>query len=247
MPRPRASSISHSGATAWAAESRLQSWRPSIAAMVLTGAGPGPVHYRWEEHFTTAELRQLAETGRIEQRSDLQAERASGHRRPDAARFRRVRSGGDSGACPLPGLLINGDGDAEERKLAEISQAALGFLPPGLAPCHHRRRRPWLLAPSRPRRGPGLGLAGAVSAVRSRSGALLNFRCRDGARYQNGFRSPCPDSRYRHSGESRDPGATHSAVCRSPLDSGFRRNDGRRNASSARRSEIGVAPLLQGI
>ena len=44
----------------------LQSWRPGIAAMVLTGAGPGPVHYRWEEHFTAAELRQLAETGPIE-------------------------------------------------------------------------------------------------------------------------------------------------------------------------------------
>jgi pimeloyl-ACP methyl ester carboxylesterase len=108
----------------------LQSWRPSIAAMVLTGAGPGPVHYRWEEHFTAAELCQLTETGRIEQRSDL---RPSGRIVIDsqmlrdfaefdqAAILERVR-------CPV--LLINGDGDEEERMLAEVSKAALGFLPP---------------------------------------------------------------------------------------------------------------------
>jgi pimeloyl-ACP methyl ester carboxylesterase len=108
----------------------LQSWRPSIAAMVLTGAGPGPVHYRWEEHFTAAELHQLAETGRIEQRSDF---RPSGRividsqMLRDFAEFDQVAILGRV-RCPV--LLINGDGDAEERMLAEISKAALGFLPP---------------------------------------------------------------------------------------------------------------------
>ena len=108
----------------------LQSWRPSIAAMVLTGAGPGPVHYRWEEHFTVAELRQLAETGRIEQRADL---RPSGRVVIDGQMLRDFSEFDQPailGRVRCPVLLINGDGDAEERMLAEISKAALGFLPP---------------------------------------------------------------------------------------------------------------------
>ena len=108
----------------------LQSWRPSVAAMVLTGAGPGPVHYRWEEHFTTAELRQLGETGRVEQPADRRPSGRmviDGQMLRDFAEFDQPAILGRVG-CPV--LLINGDGDAEERMLAEISKAALRFLPP---------------------------------------------------------------------------------------------------------------------
>jgi pimeloyl-ACP methyl ester carboxylesterase len=108
----------------------LQSWRPSVAAMVLMGAGPGPVHYRWEEHFTSLELHQLAETGRIEQRSDLRSSARiviDGQMLRDFAEFDQPAILGRVG-CPV--LLINGDGDEEERMLAEVSKAALHFLPP---------------------------------------------------------------------------------------------------------------------
>jgi len=108
----------------------LQSWRPGIAAMVLTGVGPGPVHYRWDEHFTAAELRQLAETGRIEQRAD---QRPSGRLVIDGQMLRDFAEFDQPailGRVRSPVLLINGDGDEEERMLAEISNAALSFLPP---------------------------------------------------------------------------------------------------------------------
>jgi pimeloyl-ACP methyl ester carboxylesterase len=109
----------------------VSAYKPGIATMVLTGAGPGPVQYRWEEHFSAAQLRELEETGRLTERLD------EGPRRTVVVEAQMLRDFAEFdqaailGRIECPVLLINGDGDAEERMLSGVSAAAMRFLPEG--------------------------------------------------------------------------------------------------------------------
>lgn len=107
----------------------LQAEAPQVEAMVLTGCCPGAVQYRWAEHFTVAQLAELEATGFMTETFSeglrcqivVPAEMLADFATFDQARFLgRVR-------CPV--LIVNGDGDAEERQYIEISRAALRYLP----------------------------------------------------------------------------------------------------------------------
>jgi pimeloyl-ACP methyl ester carboxylesterase len=109
----------------------VRGWRPEIGAMVLTGAALGPVFFDWSEVFTSEQHQELARTGLIT------AERTSGPRRRlvvDGVLLREFETFDRAavlGRITAPALIINGDGDDEERMLQPISAQALAYLPAG--------------------------------------------------------------------------------------------------------------------
>jgi pimeloyl-ACP methyl ester carboxylesterase len=102
-------------------------------AMVLTGAGTGPVQYHLPDHFSPVQL------------ADAQAQGWFGVPLADGpraemivdAQFLADLTAGDQesllSAVRCPVLIIHGDGDAEERLLLQTSRRGLRFLPPGSA------------------------------------------------------------------------------------------------------------------
>lgn len=106
-------------------------WTPDVKAMVLTGAALGPVRFDWHEVFTPEQHRELAATGLIT------VERPSGPRRRIVVDERLLKEFEtfDREAIlrriAVPVLIINGDGDDEERMLKAVSAEALPYLPRG--------------------------------------------------------------------------------------------------------------------
>jgi pimeloyl-ACP methyl ester carboxylesterase len=103
-----------------------------VATIATTGAPTGPMRYDWADYFNEEQGAELHRTGRVTMPQDegraratvvasweLLAELVDGNQ---AALFRGVR-------CPV--LLIDGDGDDEERQALAQARQGLALLPAG--------------------------------------------------------------------------------------------------------------------
>lgn len=109
----------------------LEARIPDLATMVLTGAATGPMQYRWTEHFSPAQLQELAAKGRLAVPLEEGPRRAAIIEPQTLDDFASGDQAATLGRVRCPVLLVHGDGDAEERALLALSRQALGRLPKG--------------------------------------------------------------------------------------------------------------------
>lgn len=105
---------------------------PQVATMATTGATTGPMHYDWRDYFKPEQMDELARTGRVTMPQGPDRARATVVVSAEllealvacdqAALFGPVR-------CPV--MLIDGDGDEEERQSLAHARQGLPLLPPG--------------------------------------------------------------------------------------------------------------------
>ncbi len=109
----------------------LQADTAGIATLVLTGAGTGPVHYRWEDHFPAEALGELARTGRMTIAHEGRRRGRIVIDRQMLADFAAIDQPALLARLRCPILVIHGDGDEEERQLLALARQGLGYLPAG--------------------------------------------------------------------------------------------------------------------
>lgn len=102
-----------------------------VFAMVLTGAGIGPVHHDWDTFLTPAQRTQLATTGRATFEIEDGPRRTAVIERQMVADFSSMDQRRTLSRLASPTLIIHGDGDDEEVMLAKISRAGIRHLPNG--------------------------------------------------------------------------------------------------------------------
>ena len=105
---------------------------PQAATIATTGAPTGPMRYDWHDFFTPAQMDELDRTGRVAMPQDEDRARSTVVTSAallqalvdcdPAALFESVR-------CPV--LLIDGDGDDEERQALAQARQGLALLPAG--------------------------------------------------------------------------------------------------------------------
>jgi pimeloyl-ACP methyl ester carboxylesterase len=103
-----------------------------VVTIATTGAPTGTMHYDWRDYFTPDQMGELARFGRVTMPQGPDRARATVLASAEllealiacdqAARFGAVR-------CPV--LLIDGDGDDEERQSLAHARQGLPLLPPG--------------------------------------------------------------------------------------------------------------------
>lgn len=108
----------------------LESYSPEITTMVLSGAGTGPVTYKWDEHFTAEQMQELSEKGYITEH------RLTGLRNTMIIDKQMLRDFEDFNQetllsqvkCPV--LILHGNNDWEEKLLSAITLQGMKWLPP---------------------------------------------------------------------------------------------------------------------
>ncbi len=110
----------------------LQAAPPQAATIATTGAPTGPTRYDWHDYFTASQMDELSRTGRVTmpQAGDRPRAQVVADSRllnelvmcDQAALFGAVR-------CPV--LLIDGDGDEQERQSLAHARQGLPLLPSG--------------------------------------------------------------------------------------------------------------------
>lgn len=105
---------------------------PQVAAIATTGAPTGPMRYDWRDYFTPPQMDELDRTGRVTMPQGKERVRSTVVTSAgllealvdcdQAALFGGVR-------CPV--LLIDGDGDGEERQSLAHAHEGLPLLPAG--------------------------------------------------------------------------------------------------------------------
>jgi pimeloyl-ACP methyl ester carboxylesterase len=109
----------------------LRAYSPAIATMVLAAAATGPMHYEWEQYFSSQEMQELREMDQVT------ISKEEGPRRSVVVDARMLRDFEEIDQqrllmpiqCPV--LIIHGDGDHEERRLVESSRNGMRYLPEG--------------------------------------------------------------------------------------------------------------------
>ena len=110
----------------------LQASPLDVATIATAGAPTGPVDYDWHEFFSAEQMDELARTGRVTMPQDTGRARATVvASRELLEELRGCDQGTLFGRVPYPVLLIDGDGDWEERQYLALARQGLPLLPAG--------------------------------------------------------------------------------------------------------------------
>ncbi len=110
----------------------LQASPPEAVTIATAGAPTGPVDYDWHEYFTAAQMDELARTGCVTMPQDKDRSRLTVVSSSELLEeLRGCDQAALFGRVPYPVLLIDGDGDWEERQYLALARQGLPLLPAG--------------------------------------------------------------------------------------------------------------------
>ena len=109
----------------------LRAYSPQVTTMVLTGPATGAMHYEWDRHFSSAQMRELSETGRLTVHPDDGPRNRIVVEAAMLEEFEHIDQRELLSRVKCPVLLIHGDEGEEERQLLERSREGIEYLPEG--------------------------------------------------------------------------------------------------------------------
>jgi len=110
----------------------LQAAPPQATTIATTGAPTGPMRYDWHDYFTSAQMEELSHTGQVTMSQG--GDRLRLQVVADAGLLNDLVTGDQTallGDVRCPVLLIDGDGDDEERQALAHARQGLPLLPSG--------------------------------------------------------------------------------------------------------------------
>ncbi|MEC3884478.1 alpha/beta hydrolase [Halobacillus sp. HZG1] len=108
----------------------LESYQPNyIKTMILTGAGTGPVTYDWTEEFTSAQLKELKETGYLKQPVQDPYRKEIVISKQMLVDFEQLDQEKLLSSIQCPVLIVHGD-QGEEEILLPLTEKGMKWLPP---------------------------------------------------------------------------------------------------------------------
>ncbi|HUK76233.1 MAG TPA: alpha/beta fold hydrolase [Thermoleophilia bacterium] len=110
----------------------LQASPPEVATIATAGAPTGPVAYDWHDYYTAEQMDELARTGHVTMPQGEERSRATVVAGSELLEeLRGCDQAALFGRVPYPVLLIDGDGDWEERQYLALARQGLPLLPAG--------------------------------------------------------------------------------------------------------------------